>query len=194
MNLLLTIAVLFIIAVIALWLFWKFDKEPEPIVEEYEDLPPPREPIISQSTKTLVEQIQETNKEFLEQVKNIDDEHIEEPVKIPTFDDVSMFSQHQDKGPMKMEKEIPFTGYDRRKLGMMQDSEMIESDGKEGLMTKRAYSIAKNKIEPRMTLALRMNPELIDSWKQANKGPTVDQSKIVFNGIKNKTGVDLDKK
>lgn len=198
MNLFVTIALLFVIAVVVLWLFWKFDKEePEQDEESSSTNSDTNNEELTQPTQTLVQQIEESNKQFLNNIKENRERRPKEdvdlgPIKMPEFTDLKMFTKHQSEAP-KLQKEVPFQGYDRRKLGMMQDSQMIDGNDKDGLMTKKHWSLAQNKIEPRMTLALRMNPELIDSWKQANKGPTVDQGKMVLDNIAAKKSI-LEKK
>lgn len=198
MNLFVTIALLFVIAVVVLWLFWKFDKEePEQDEESSSTNSDINNEELTQPTQTLVQQIEESNKQFLNNIKENRERRPKEdvdigPIKMPEFTDLKMFTKHQSEAP-KLQKEVPFQGYDRRKLGMMQDSQMIDGNDRDGLMTKKHWSLAQNKIEPRMTLALRMNPELIDSWKQANKGPTVDQGKMVLDNIAAKKSI-LEKK
>lgn len=198
MNLFVTIALLFVIAVVVLWLFWKFDKEePEQDEESSSTNSDINNEELTQPTQTLVQQIEESNKQFLNNIKENRERRPKEdvdigPIKMPEFTDLKMFTKHQSEAP-KLQKEVPFQGYDRRKLGMMQDSQMIDGNDRDGLMTKKHWSLAQNKIEPRMTLALRMNPELIDSWKQANKGPTIDQGKMVLDNIAAKKSI-LEKK
>lgn len=188
MNLFITIAVLFIIAVVSLWLFWKFDKEEDKPVKEQMEYQPSK-PI----SETLVQEIEKSNQEFLKnlrkekETKDIDDE----PVEIPKFNDLKMFTRHQSTEPAKPEKPMDFQGFDRRKLGMTTNSEMIENSSEEGLLTKQRFSIEKNKAPPRLTLALKLNPGLLDAYKSVQEGSKIDQGKMVLDQIQKKTGVEL---
>ena len=189
MNLFISILILFLISVIVLWLFWKFDKEDS-------SSEPDPEPFIQHHEPTLVEEIERSNQEFLKSLRTQTQtsmKETDEPVSIPEFNDLTMFTKHQSPAP-KQSQEISFTGFDHKKLSMMNDAEMIEGDNDHGLMTKHHWSLEKNKIEPRMTLALKMNPGLVDAWKSANKGPTTSQAKTVLDAIQAKTGLDVNAK
>lgn len=199
MNLFVIILIIFIVCVIGLWLFWKFDKEDEPEKEELKKEIEEEKPSVINTeitkTNTLIKQIEQSNKEFMDSLhsKKEPTENKTEPIVMPEFENLTMFTKNQKPAPKQTNNAPSFTGFDRKKLGMLQDSEMIQADGSRGMMTKNKYSIEKNKIEPRLTLALRMDPTLIDSWKSAHQGPTVDQGQKVLKEIEAKTGTKLKK-